>query len=130
MAIQDLSNMKFATQFNGGAATLSQRLPEDNPAVLPDLSFTVQEICSKFTLQRVILESKNAEANYLLDSRSNDFDSAPANIPQGYDLVDARADALRVTNARLAYIDELRRSKKSAEAVPKETETETPAKTE
>ena len=109
---------------------MSQHLPEDNPAVLPDLSFTVQEICNKFTLQRVILESKNAEANYLLDSRSNDFDSAPSNVPQGYDLVDARADALRVTNARLAYIDELRRSKKSAEAVPQKAEAETPAKTE
>lgn len=122
--------MKFATQFNGGAATLSQRLPEDNPAVLPDLSFTVQEICNKFTLQRVILESKNAEANYLLDSRSNDFDSAPANIPQGYDLADARADALRVTNARLAYINSLRRSKESVKTSSAETKEETPTKTE
>ena len=122
--------MKFATQFNGGAATLSQRLPEDNPAVLPDLSFTVQEICNKFTLQRVILESKNAEANYLLDSRSNDFDSAPANIPQGYDLADARADALRVTNARLAYINSLRLSKESAKVSSEETKEESSAKTE
>lgn len=109
---------------------MSQRLPEDNPAVLPDLSFTVQEICNKFTLQRVILESKNAEANYLLDSRSNDFDSAPANISQGYDLVDARADALRVTNARLAYINHLRRSKESVKSSSEETKEETPAKTE
>ena len=117
---------------------MSQHLPEDNPAVLPDLSFTVQEICNKFTLQRVILDSKNAEANYLLDSRSNDFDSVPANVPQGYDLVDARADALRVTNARLAYIDELRRSKEPAKAVSeepakavsKEPETEPSAKIE
>lgn len=130
MAIQDLSNMKFATQFNGGAVTLSQCLPEDNPAVLPDLSFTVQEICNKFTLQRVILESKNAEVNYLLDSSSNDFDSVPTNVPQGYDLVDARADALRVTNARLAYIDKLRRSKKSPEAAPQATQTEASPKTE
>lgn len=92
---------------------LVQCLPENNPAVLPDLSFTVQEIVNKFTLQRVILESQNASPNYLLSSGSNEFDSAPTNIPQGYDLVNARADALRATTARLDYIRALRSAKGS-----------------
>lgn len=71
--------------------------------VRPDLSFTIQEIKQKFTLQQILINSKDVENNYLLDASSNDFDCPPVEVRQNYDLVDAYADSNRLYSARLAF---------------------------
>lgn len=86
-------------------------LPTESPIVRPDLSFSIKEIQQKFTMHQLVVENEKVQNNYLLSSDSDEFDSAPAEVPQNYDLVNAYADSNRLRAARLAMLDVVRNGK-------------------
>lgn len=111
--------MKFNTGFYANSDVTPHDCTTVRPVVRPDLSFTVKEIAKRFTLQNIILQSQNSNPLYNGDANDNDFDQPAVNVPQMYDLVDARADTMRVLGARKAVSDAL----KTKQSVQKENNT-------
>lgn len=103
--------MKFNTGFYADSSVQPHNCTTVRPVVRPDLSFTVKEIAKRFTLQNIIMQSHNSNPLYNGDATDNDFDQPAVNVPQMYDLVDARADTMRVLEARKAVSEAMQNKK-------------------
>lgn len=103
--------MRFNTGFYADSNVTPHNCTTVRPVVRPDLSFTVKEIAKRFTLQNIIIQSQNSKPLYNGDATDNDFDQPAVNVPQMYDLVDARADTMRVLEARKAVSEAMLKKK-------------------
>lgn len=101
---------------------------EEKSLTRPEMSFTIEEIKKRFTLQTLAYEANAANPQFMLAAESDEFDAPAVNITENYDILDARSATHDALLARMHYLGALRASGKAPDSTTVEkdvVETET-----
>lgn len=99
-----MESPKFLTQWNTDHSIFVHDISDEDFAI-PDLTYSIQELRQKFTLESELLQGKlKRPAQYLfnnIDENNEDeaFDSPSVDLPRDFDLVDADAAKTDIRNA-------------------------------
>lgn len=98
------SNEEFQKFDKGDAKSLTR----------PEMSFTIEEIKKRFTLQTLAYEANAANPQFMLPAESDEFDAPAVNINENYDILDARSATHDALRARVDYLGAIRSADKAS----------------